>query len=496
MPLRRAAAILALAIACLAAGIAHAAQGSARAAAVAAGQIVNVTSGPVGRIDPGFLGLSLEIRGIEAYTGYDSHAINPVFAQLVRDLDPGQRPVIRLAGDSTDWCWAPIPHMRRPLGVRCALTRSWFQTVNAFARAVDARFIAGVNLEVNNGKVAAAEARAIVARLGSRSLEALELGNEPDLYHVLAWFELRHVVYYGRPASWSFADFLSNYAGIRHALPRYTLAGPDVGAPGWVAGVGEFLSSEPHVRIATVHKYALGCLPQPATVAQLFSDPHTRQFTDSLYPAVQAARAHGVGLRLDETNTISCGGQRGLSDTFAGALWSLDELFELVRTGFSGANVHTSQSTANQLFNFTRNEDGVWQGRVSPEFYGLLAFARAAPPGSMLMRVLGATAGPIHVWATRGAYGVTHVVLINFETSGGATLTVRTPSARRVATLSRLTAPRALASKGVTLGGQAFGSKTTTGKLAGHLRTSAVKPSRGGYRVWVPAASAAILTVP
>jgi hypothetical protein len=490
-PRRGAAAILALAIAWLAAGVAHAAEETDSAS----DQSVTVTSGPVGRITPGFLGLSLEVRGVEVYTGYDSNELNPVFEQLVRDLTPGQRPVLRLAGDSTDWCWAPITHAKQPLGVRCSLTPAWFATVKAFAKAVRAHLIVGVNLELDSAKVAAAEARAIIAGLGTQSLQALELGNEPDLYHVLAWFELHHVIYYGRPADWSFPGFLSNYAAIRRVLPHYPLAGPDIGVPGWIDGMGQFLSAEPAVRIATVHKYALGCFPQPATLAQLFSDAYTRQFTASLYPAVDAARAHGVPVRLDETNTISCGGQTGLSNTFAAALWSLDEMFELARSGFAGANVHTSQSTANQLFNFQRVK-GVWQGEVSPEFYGLVAFAKAAPAGSTLMRVTGATTGQLHAWATRSTEGVTHVVLINFATNRGRTLVVRIRSAHRAAILERLSAPRALATGGVTLGGQSFGPRTTTGLLAGHVKASSVKLSDGGYEVSVPAASAAILTVP
>jgi hypothetical protein len=198
-----------------------------------------------------------------------------VFEQLIRDLDPGQRPVLRLAGDSTDWSWYPIAHTRRPIGVRYSLTPSWFKVMNALAAGVDARLIVGVNLEVNSARVATAEAGAIVAGIGTQWLEALELGNEPDLYPVLPWFEQHHMPYYGRPGDWGVADYLSDYAAIRRALPEFPLAGPDVGSPAWVAGLGQFLSTEPRVRIATVHKYALGCLPMPATIAQLLSDAYT-----------------------------------------------------------------------------------------------------------------------------------------------------------------------------------------------------------------------------
>ena len=88
-----------------------------------------------------------------------------------------------------------------------------------------------------------------------------------------------------------------------------------------------------------------------------------------------------VAFRLDETNDISCGGQAGINNTFASALWSLNELFQLARAGVDGVNVHTSQRTIGKLFTFNQ-VDGTWEAQVAPTYYGLLAFAQAAPPGS------------------------------------------------------------------------------------------------------------------
>jgi hypothetical protein len=249
------------------------------------------------------------------------------------------------------------------------------------------------------------------------------------------------------------------------------------------------------VRIATVHKYALGCFPTPATIAELFSDDHTRDFAASLRTAVGAAHAHRVPVRLDETNTVSCGGQAGVSNTFASALWSLDELFELARAGVDGVNVHTSQSTTGQLFTF-RRVNGVWEGRVAPDYYGLLAFAQAAPPGSTLLHVTATTTGPVHAWATRAPDGTVRVVLINLATSDARTVAVRAGSAPRPATLERLQAPSASATDDVTLGGQSFGLETSTGTLTGPAQPMPVRRSGSRDLVRMPAASAAILTLP
>ena len=465
-------------------------------AGTAGAVIVRVTSGTVGRVHPGFVGLSLEVRGVEAYSGYDSHAVNPVFEQIIRDLNPGQHPVLRIAGDSADWSWYPFGHAHRPSGVRFSITPSWLRVMHAMAQDLGARLIVGVNLESDSARLAGAEARAIVAGIGKPWLQALELGNEPELYNVLAWYVLNGTPYYGRGSSWDFAHYLNDYAHIRRALPTYDLAGPDVGSPPWVAGMDQFLSAEPRVRIATVHRYPLGCQPtMPATIPRLLANPSTRDFTYGLAGSVHAAHIRGEAIRIDEMNTISCGGRHGVSNTFASALWALDAQFEVARSGFDGVNIHTSQVTANHLFDFQRVR-GRWQGSIAPEVYGLLAFARAAPSNSTLMRVVGATTGPVHVWATRGPDGTRRLTLINLSLRYGSSVKVQLGRTHGAAQLERLLAPNAGATGHVSLAGQSFGRQTSTGFLAGRKRVAMIRRVLGAYQVWLPAASAAILTLP
>jgi hypothetical protein len=58
-----------------------------------------------------------------------------------------------------------------------------------------------------------------------------------------------------------------------------------------------------------------------------------------------------------------------------------------------------------------------------------------------------------------------------------------------------LAAPSLGAKSRVTLGGQSFGSRTTTGVLAGTQQLSSVKPAGRSYSLRVAAGSAALLTV-
>jgi hypothetical protein len=244
-----------------------------------------------------------------------------------------------------------------------------------------------------------------------------------------------------------------------------------------------------------VHRYALGCIPQqPATVSSLFSDTYTRDFTAGLGPALEAAHVHGLPIRIDEMQTVSCGGQAGLSDTFAAALWDLDVSFEAAQRGFNGVNFHTREGIANELFTFTHSH-GTWTGRVSPDYYGLLAFAQAAPAGSALLGVDGPTSGPLHVWATRAPNGTVRAILINMALKSGRTIALSGPKHPGAVTVERLIAPSVGATGGVTLGGQRFADGTKSGVLSGAPRAIEVRRGRNGsYSVWVPPASAAIVT--
>jgi hypothetical protein len=144
---------------------------------------------PAGRPLPaGFLGLSFEFRGLEEYLGTDPSHLDPVFIQLIRNLAPGQRPVVRIGGDSTDWTWWPVPHLRHPGGVHLSLDTRWTQVARALAQSLGARLLVGINFEADSRVIAAREANSIVRGVGAGSIAALELGNEPELYGSFSWF--------------------------------------------------------------------------------------------------------------------------------------------------------------------------------------------------------------------------------------------------------------------------------------------------------------------
>jgi hypothetical protein len=281
-------------------------------------------------IPAGFTGLSFELTALETFAGHDPWAINPVFEQLVRNISQGGRPVIRMGGDTTDWSWYPVRGMARPQWVRYTLNQTWLAVARALVTQLGARLIVGVNFEAGSARIAQAEAQALVRGVGAGGIDALELGNEPELYAAFNWYRTKAGVgIRGRGPGWGFPAYSGEYGPVARKLPRVPLAGPAVGSPKWSASLGPFLAAHPQVKVATLHRYPLvHCPGHPnVTAQQLLSTSSTDGLADGVAPYVTVARAHGAQLRIAEMNAISCGGQPGLSNTFATALWSLDALF-------------------------------------------------------------------------------------------------------------------------------------------------------------------------
>ena len=448
----------------------------------------------------GFLGISLEYPAVETYAGNDPQALNPVFEQLIRNLGPA--PELRIGGDSADWTWWPVAGLPQPPGVTFTLDERWLSVTRALAGSLGARPILGINLEAASTQVAAAEASALTGGIGASSIKAFELGNEPELYGTFAWYRTRDGrVVTGRPHDYDFNAFSGDFAAIGAAVSEPPLAGPSFGGLGWIGHLAEFLGAEPRVRVVTLHRYPLQlCFTKPAsprypTIANLLSDRASSGLADGFVGAVDIAHAHGLPVRIDELNTVACGADAAISHTFASALWSLDTLFQMARVGIDGVNIHTFPGAGYELFRFAR-AGGRWRGSVAPQYYGLLMFAQAAPPGSRLLSVsvTGEAGRQLKAWATLAQDRRIRVVLINKLLSRSRSVTLRVPGARGAASVSLLKAPSIGASSGVTLGGQTLGPSTDTGTLRGRATTDSLRPSGGSYVVALPAASAALVT--
>jgi hypothetical protein len=458
----------------------------------------SVGSSPFGQTMPsGFVGLSIEYKAVHQYTGRNPLEVNPVLIQLIRNLGPSPR--LRIGGDSADWTWWPVRGVIPRGGLSYALNKGWLRTTRALAADVRAKLILGINLASGRPSLAAAEAHSLIQGIGRRNISALEIGNEPNLYGVFSWYRdrLGHVVH-ARSRRYNMKAFTEDYSRLEAALPQLPLVGPSFSALTWMPGLTGFLKTEKRVRTVTIHGYPLHNSTTDVTnetyptIPNLLADSSSAGIAQGVAPYVAIAHKRKLGFRVDEMNSVSGSGRAGVSDTFASALWMLDTLFNLAGVGVQGVNVHTLPNAAYQPFSFSQS-GGKWQAAVTPEYYGMLMFAYAFPPGARLLPVT-VPGGPVKVWATLGTDGKTRVALINKDATTPVVVELKLPGASTPGTLGRLTAPAIDATSGVTLDGQTFGVETQTGSLAGATQTATVNGSLGTYTVELPAGSAALLT--
>ena len=72
--------------------------------------------------------------------------------------------------------------------------------------------------------------------------------------------------------------------------------------------------------------------------------------------AIAFAHKRGMGFRLTEVNSVSCGGNPGVANTFATALWAPDALFSFIDAEVDGVSWHIRPNTVNAPSNSAAQE--------------------------------------------------------------------------------------------------------------------------------------------
>jgi glycosyl hydrolase family 79 len=161
--------------------------------------------------------------------------------------------------------------------------------------------------------------------------------------------------------------------------------------------------------------------------------------------------------------------------------------------GVQGVNLNDPAGTINAILNPVLSHGRI-TFQVQPEYYAMIMFEQAAPPGSQILQMHNDVPSTLSAWAARETSGATHVVLVNKSGTSSESTTVRVPSAVGPASISILHGHGLSSTSGVSLNGQSFGSATSTGLLSGTAGTDVVSPVKGTYTVKVPAASVEMLS--
>jgi hypothetical protein len=170
-------------------------------------------------------------------------------------------------------------------------------------------------------------------------------------------------------------------------------------------------------------------------------------------------------------------------------------MFALADAGVRGVNFHTFTGAFYAPVDFGLHK-GHFAGFVHPLFYAMMLFNRAAPRGARLLSV-----GPnpptasLKTWATIDPAGTRRIVVVNKSPVKTRRLVLRIPGAGGRARVQRLVGPSITATSGITLGGRGYGDATSDGKLRGKERSERVVRRGGAFRLDMPPAGAALVTV-
>jgi hypothetical protein len=416
---------------------------------------------------------------------------------------PGDGPLIlRIGGDSADHVyWDATTRTMPPRAF--SLSAGWLQKARTLVHRMSLRLILDLNLVADSPPMAAQWVRAALEDLPHGSIVGLEIGNEPDLYHRQPWYRLVRisraiphdsVLSSGYSAGTYVRNFRSYARALEQIRPRVPLLGPAVANPArdmkWLSDLiaGERRS----LGLVSAHRYPLSECSQRSsdrypTIARLLSESASAGMARSVSAAVLLAHRVGLRFRLTEVNSVTCGGRRGVSDMFATALWAPDALFELLRVGVDGVNVHIRPDAFNAPFILSAN--GL---SARPLLYGLILFARALGPDARLVPAQLHAKRSLHlkIWAVRVRGDRLHVLAID-KGRRSILVELRFPGAGQ-ASVQRLLAPSAKALSGVTLDGQRLSRQ---GSWQGRRVVQTLTPVAHRYELSMPGHSAALLSV-
>jgi hypothetical protein len=463
---------------------AHAAEAAAPSALPVTVAIDPLTPGAA--VPQRFLGLSFEVAAL-GQLGQDAYRGDLV--TLLRSLGPG---ILRFGGITADenvaWTDADTP---RPAWASSTIGPAQISALGVLARRSDWKVLLTVGLAHYEPQAAAREVAAAHAALGPY-LAGVEIGNEPNAYGSHGFRELPWLAQ-------GYEEQVSDYREAIEALtPDVPIAGPDVSGAGAFGEWGdeEALAQKPVM--LTGHHYPLGCAQTPPPSIETLLSAATRgAAANSLSTYLKVADLYGIPMRIDETNTVSCGGVEGISDTFASALWATGYITQAMAAGAAGINLEgnpTNCAGYTPLCAPSPAAAALGALDAEPEWYALL-LTRSLIGARPLPTTISAVGSPNLVAAAFSGPGHSlKFVLADNEPPGASplALSLQVGSGMGAAQIQRLTAPAQSATSGVQLAGRTVAAG---GSWREPAQSESVAAGSGTAAVELAPGSAALVTV-
>jgi hypothetical protein len=383
---------------------------------------------PFGDLPSDFVGLSFEMREVSANctTGACTGNFDASKGNLAALFDTLGHSNVRIAGNQLDrdTLWVPAgqqPPNPLPSWVADIVTPNDIVRLGQFLKAVGWKSEVGINMAHYDPVLAADEANTLQTALGSR-LSGAECGNEPNHYASNGY----------RTAPYGFAEHKADLEACADVVGNTRIAAPDLSSPNATiaAWLDQFAQAEhDRINMMTLHNYT-----GASTVTQLLSPQIHDSELSVVSPELGSAKAVGLPIRMDETNSAVGGGILGVSDVYASALWAFDYSMVMAQAGFAGLNFHGGLGICDApLYNgkFQRytpicaaNQADL-DAKVytaAPEYYGLYMAARMG--AGQFLPITVASDQNATAYAVRGKDGQTRIAIIEKDPVGGAAVPV------------------------------------------------------------------------
>jgi hypothetical protein len=433
-----------------------------------------------------FLGLSFEAQAIDQIGALARHGD---LVTLLRSLGPG---LLRFGGITADqnvgWQDAVTP---RPTWATSTVGPAQMQALGVLARRSGWQVLLTVGMAHYEPQAAAREVAAAHAALGP-DLLGVEIGNEPDAYGHHGF----------RPLPWLVQGYEEQVGAYREAIaaltPGVEIVGPDVSGSGafteW--GYAEAASQAP--LLLTGHHYPLGCAQTPPpSIETLLGAADRGREAHSLETYLSISRASNIPFRIDETNSVSCGGVAGISDTFASALWAAGYVGQAMAAGTVGINLQGNPTNCGGYTPVCATSPSALAAgkmRAEPDWYALLLTRSLVGYRPLPTTISAAVAPNLAAYGFAGPAHTRKLLLVDDEAPGAPPLALRVPvgAGLGAARVLRLSGPSLTATDGVRLGGRAVASSGAWAPPA-HGEDA---PVRGGVlSLRLEPSSAALVTV-
>jgi hypothetical protein len=294
----------------------------------------------------------------------------PALVDTLRELGS---PSLRIGGDSQDLAGPTAAY-------RYFIPPSFWGTLGCLAHETGVQITVGLNFATSPladelSTIAQAEQAIPASQL------SFALGNEPDLYGISHIFpdEPGVVVPAFRPSSWTATQYVSEWQSRRAMLGPIRIEGPDLAGVGWQGPVGEMLASDPPDAM-DVHAYPTSACGAPLTTAARLLTEHTSVGLVEKYTwLLHIARAAHKPAIVSESNSASCGGKPGVSNTPVAGVWAARYVVAALLEGFQQVRFHSAGGSYDPL---VFNPNGTIA--LQPLGHALLFLHRWIPLGSRI----------------------------------------------------------------------------------------------------------------